>query len=928
MTLLDLLADPTAPVELIYRVAFRNPATDVEGQKVIVDRPRYADTAPRDPRLADAGRFGRSLRDSLIPGTRPGSTPQVIIDNSPPGPLLSGPFDDWRDLTFDGRKAELLAGVPGAAIGSAYPVWTATVRGEPEFLASSVQIQHQDPLDRLSNLQLGLRRYVGAPHAVKILVGDTSGRGVCGANAAWEISEFSIAGRFYMPSGANTAFWVASRELSAANRSFIAIAQNNGTFQIISSGTTVGAAVPGNTWHKFVGVIGAGKILLYIDDKLSAQGSIGATHLAVGASFNHATLSPAGTLRNDIRFYSRRLTASEARVEMATIDPSDPSLLSHWKYDENGGATVTDYGATAKNAALNGAEGVGYIWTRSFMGDYELAGRPEPYASGHLIQAPLTIIDRAYNIARWTTDVTLTDPVAVSSRGVELEEGVDWEGPGPFGPGPGLIEFTSPETEPLTHGTESGAVGWGSPRDLATSALERSISASELDALGWQYFHLLINAQAGYYAADGDPSLDQVMRDLVRGVGADLDLTPTGLLVPRFLLPPISPGPYGSAVVEFRAPNPGFALAPVTFSGDHTVCAWVRPAVAVESEIGGAANSWVDEAVWENVDASNRGMFFGLTRFGGGTTNRRGRVQFGHPQLTKSGGGPTFVESPNTLQSGWSFVAGVYDNSAKTRKIYIRAPGGVLTEVASQAVTGTLTASTGTASVGELYLGGLSGVQVWSVKKTLSELDALANALPSSGASNLLHLLPLDEGAGNAYQLVGNVAHALPAQVLWAPRVRFDLDLIRGTDYHERILPQVSELVVEYARNYAPLVNADISDIVSGSVRMEMRLPARELPYTDPAVETDYVEPRTARLASPLRRGKDAARIAGILAQRLAGRVSLAEGLDRRVAALQPTDEVWLRSYRWGLSAWVSFRVVSAESDLKRNKFDLGVWRP
>jgi hypothetical protein len=153
----------------------------------------------------------------------------------------------------------------------------------------------------------------------------------------------------------------------ASYRGFALVRYSNDRFRFLVANGVVNGIDSTDTytdtdWHHVVGILEGGVMKIYVDGVFNTQGGSGLTVVDSGQyAFIGQQYSDGTTRRffngaiDDVRIYSRALTASQVTSAMTTV-PVGPQtgLVGYWNLDEGAGQTVNDLSGNSNQGFLGG----------------------------------------------------------------------------------------------------------------------------------------------------------------------------------------------------------------------------------------------------------------------------------------------------------------------------------------------------------------------------------------------------------------------------------------------------------------------------------------------------------------------------------------------------------------------------------------------
>jgi hypothetical protein len=898
-----------------------------------------AETPPSEeflPYLANGGAIGplvQSLTEDALFSAQAQISPGVLQVVQPtPTPAIDR-LSELHQYTFAGRETRIKIGTAGAAYGTFETYRTFRVDKDPDVVLGdnglTAQWQLASSLARLLSEPLDVPRYVGIPHALKLLT--STGKVTVPRVAAHDSRYFVVSTRVRGTTVAATRL-LFSKFISVANNHFYAeIAATTGKLALIASSAgaadislTSAASLIDSQWHVVAFARDNNNVAYVLID----QEVVGMFTPAGAADLTAADIifgQPFGgddTEICDARFYDRYIPPEELIGILATrAQPGDLGLVGYWPMTDNGGGSANDEGTGNSDGVIAGVLNTDYSWGPSDLGEAELAGRPYPFAIGDLFNAQAHLIDTVrerYRLSSENPNEVAGTTVTVRSRGTQLTGGgTDYT----LSDNNRLAQMTSAESEPITFDYRQDTLPSACyPTSLARYALvNRTRIQSAQISSRWDSMLAIAAWRAGFYT-DSETSAATMLRELLGGAGLYYTESELGLLYMDMLLPPVGYGPFGEPCFDFnggRASDVYFdEIGTVAGAGSLTVCGWINTPAVDGTTVGGSQMMYL---AGQQLGASGE---YSL-RF----QNESG--QFTRLKFGISGNG-TLNSPVNPLAPyTWHFVAGVFDDTGNTMKLFLAPLGGRLVEIASQAAStarGTVASDLTIGSrLGDdaIGWGALQHIQVYNVAKTTAQLEAIM-ANPNASTSGLTFYIPLNEGSGMPVEEVNDITGI--AQSLdhfthrWAPKLLVDLDENPSVKLAEfRPASPASRIDVYHSRNWTPMSPGDIDSGLSQASRWALMREWQSAPIWDRNRSDRFLNARRAESASPLSQQAGAYRMARTLAAKMSdgrfiGMMEFPEGssLSRRALGLNLGDEVGIKvAIPRGLSVARSFRVTS-----------------
>lgn len=879
-------------------------------------------------------------------GQEIGQLASLSLKNQPRNVGEAGPLDHWLDgKTFEGRKAILRVGQPGATHRSFTRLLTGTVRGEPEVGADQATVTLESPLGLALRRPLDVRRYIGIRTGIRALV---ASRGfVTQAHvAAYDLTSFTLVARYRHPSGSATAVAITRKQVTGTNRNWELAIQSGGnvTCRWSESGVNTlihdtGAVLYNDgELHTYVWAAAGGvRSYLMVDGEVVAEDlSIGTPDVQT-AAVGWGLAMPVGSEQFDGRLYGVYLSPDLARglASQRAEGDSHPDLVSLLQMDDGAGTTAADQSPTNNDGAVDGTENTHFEWFATDQGDAAFAGRPMPALYGEPYNVPTDPIDKPRERYRINdgdlTTIPSTDWDPARSQGVERILNTDYTDEGD-----GVIEFGSAQSEPVTADVlyvSGDTSALYAPQMAVNILIERggfptSFQSGVIvnsEGIDHDAARALLNSRiyrAGWHSKGATPSMASILTELLTPIVGHYRDDRWGRIVLDTLRPPMGPGPYGKWI-EFSAIPTNHNRGSLEWygltipSGSRTMAFWLRNYAAVvdslaSESITGLANSFAVGPGTLSVGVEDARISFNVTGLSGG------------------------VSSPNPAPIGRNmFIAGTYNSGDGALKLYVGFEGEALNLVASATVTGTAAAGTSMAASG---VGAMAGLQAWDSALNLAALEVQFEATtpPTGNESGIVAVAPLTEGTGSTAQELVSGTYAPLRGCRWCPKMALDLtagNTIVSWSKALRQLRPASRITVRHNRNWRPLGPTEIAAGVAAADRSALLNEWESIDAFDAAVAADYLSPRELVFDTVLVRKNDAGRIVELWKDRLQGGRKFGElrlgsskqgEHDNRALYLSQGDELRITDYRYGLDAGWHARVVGLTAS--PGTVAVGVW--
>jgi hypothetical protein len=857
-----------------------------------------------------------------------------------------------QEYVFDGREVRVMIGEAGSAYSGFYQRHTLRCAKDPDITLTDDGLQAQwqlaSSLDRTLAEPLDVPRYAGIPHALKLLT--ATGQVNIPKVASHDASRFVAAIRFRASSITSTRRLFA-KIVSGTDCHFLMDLLSGGSIHAITSSSGASdiseifsLGLADSAWH--VAALARdndARVYLLVDRTVvkswtpTGSTNLSNTSLNIGLSGGGDDLEVC-----DARLYNRYIPPEELIGLLSSrATAGDLGLVGYWPFTDNAGGTVNDEGTGNSDGTIAGVLNTDYSWGPSDLGEAELSGRPHPLAIGDFFNAQAHLIDNARERYRLSSEDQSAAAVTIRSQGTTLSGGgVDYT----LSDLNRLAQMTAQEAEPVTFDYRHNSF----PPDSYPSALAREILinytrlTSAMISERWDSMLNIVPARAGYYTDQENVTAAQVLKTLLGESGMYYTESELGLLYMDALLPPVGFGPFGDPAFDFN----GGRASDIKFVGvdlsagtsSMTMCGWINtPAV---DGTGGFSDT---QTLY--LPGTQLGTSYDYLRFVNSGSQ--------YTQIQFKAGTNARLDSPVNplLPFQWYFVAGVFNDTANTTTIYVAPLGGQLVAVATSAVaTGMRTAVSSDLTVGSrlgddaVAWGALQHVQVYSVAKTLAELQAIM-ANPDASTTGRVRNIAMNEGSGLPVESVSGVTGT--AQGLdhfthrWAPKLVVDVDenpYVSLTEYRNTV--PASHIDVQYARNWRPLSpGGEIDSGLSQTVRWSLMREHLSLPVWNDELRERHLFARRVLRDSPLSQYAGAYRLARMDAARFSvgravGRLSFPAATDdepaplsRRSLSLAVGDEIGIvSSVPVALAGGRSYRVTAVAPDPLSISNTIGFW--
>lgn len=940
MALIDILQDGQTAIEFVAEISHRDPETDTESVTYLSRHGTVPATGPSDTppnqtfpsRLLSLGPIRESLNEDLLfSGLSSYELGGLTINNTPtsssPAP---GPLDSWLNLSFAGKDVVIKAGAQGAAYSTFETIATGTSNGNPTFQENEISLDLQSVFAKL-DIPLIVKRYTGIPTLFDFLT--ATGVVTVTRIAAYDLSRFMGMIRFRSSAAPSATVRLFAKLVSGTNNNYQINLLTTGVIQYLASSSGAGdinivstVNLCDDKLHTIIFARDSSNFTyLLIDNKLiGTDVPSGAADLSVAnIQFGFRGSGTQKVSVQDARLYSTYLSSDEAIAVSSTfVDGTETGLVGSWKFDDNGGATITDYSSNANNGTAGGVENTNFAWSPSDVGDPELAGLTMPIVYGDVFNAPLDLIDTVNERHRWHDGLSLalttySVELTVKVKGVPIAVGVDWDHQPIGNKSFGVIETTSEIDQPATFDTEVDTPGSYPNAVIESLLVDRGgfnnaadIRLDWLDAMSY-----LLPSPSGVFVKGSDRTLSQVVGEYLTGIGGHMRLDmPTGKFLPSHLLPPVGPSPVDEddSVLEFV----GNSEDSIDFgnianpTSSMTLACWFMSHRGLQDSSAGSfsVSPLIDKlGSYELLIMSDGAIGFGITSVGSGTLF--------------SG---VFTVKPNT----WYFLLATFDDTANTRNIFMAERGGTLVSIAGEtSVVGSPSTNSNSLTIGGRpnsnlpHLGSISHAQVWSKAHTLAQAQTLMDQFEAGtplvgNEANLLFYAKINDGVGSTtvQNLVGPTTGTISGLCRWAPQLILDFTTSQpngSIDSISRLIP-AGDIEIRYNVNHSPLTQSDIAASVTDEDALPLKRPYLTVKPDRADIKADFPQTRSILLTSPFSKQSAAVYLYNLLSARFGPDNMLVNvsGISRDAMLLSLTDEIRVIGSHASLSSGVHFRVV------------------
>lgn len=873
---------------------------------------------------------------------------QQIVDNDQ--------LSVFNDYVFAGYKLRVKVGRVTDLYASFELFRTTTVHIDPiiELTSNGLQAQFQlaGALARVLEEPLEIKQYVGIPTCANVLT--TTAVALTSYNAAHDLTSFTVMYKLLVTSNPAANRNLLAKTSSATNNNFSLNYNTSGFVECLASlagvGTTLHISATNladSIFHTIVwGLLDKTTSYLMIDGVIVSTATPSATVNLPAAGVRMARFMIGKHC--DARIYNRYITPDEARsVSAVRSSGNDLGCVGCWRFDDGGSATVAnDYSPTNADATWTGVLNTDYKWDASDLGEPELAGRKYPLLVGNVFNARAHLIDGFREKYRANVDASYfwagsNVATTIKSQGTVLTLTTDYT----ISNTDGIFTLVSQEAEPITVDVLNNGTGEESfyPSQLAFNVLTNRTRFTGNDVHNYDPLTLLCPWPSGYWTDQETTAqnfLAEVLGESALHYFEDVD----GSLWIDMLTSPVGYGPYEEPCLDLRG---GIAnrivwsdIADVT--GSVTLACWVKLKLLDQT-----AYNW-------GFSEPNQGTLF-LIQKGGLSGNYSlyfqaagadaGKLKFRTAGTTLSSPAGAMPEL-NT----WYFVAGVFDDTANTMKLYVGPKGGTLSEVASGSNTGSQSTNSHSVMVGDSGARfpwmSVQHVQIWGATKTLSDLQALMATPPVGNETNLKFYAPITEGEGDTVlDLVSSTSGDIIGQdpldpsgasPQWCPKFTIDLDTtpsVKLSDFHHT--HPVWNIIASYAKNSYPMEDSDIDSGVSQNARLELKEEWKDVRYENPTRRDRFKSAKKIELNSTIRDLESSTRLMRAILSRFGednyvGILNFPSGLNisRLACGMIIGDEIGIiSSVPSQLQTKKCFKVVSVSPNPLKLATTLAIWK-
>lgn len=938
MSLESLLADPEANLNITVELSSSDKSDGTlktwyiarfVDSNLLTSQPEFL------PFLSGVGPLSQSLsEDEQFGGLAESSAGNItVLQENPDFDRLS----IFLNYTFAGNTAVIKIGKLSDPYSSYYTYRTFSMEQDPTLSLTETGIKLTFPLSsvltRLSNEHLGLKRYVGIPHCLRIQT--TSAIATITRISAYDVPRYTVSIKFSAAAVPSSIFTLTRKYISTSDCHWwiriLVTGSTLGWVQVLSSsGGVLDIAISAQNNHcdgQFHTVVFSrdSNVVSY----LMVDGVVIETYNPTGApdltAANIQTLAGSGEDVSilDHRFYNRYIPPTEAMSLFSVrSEGTETGCQGLWRFDDNGGGTANDYSPNNNDSTISGVLNTDYSWQASNLGDPELIGRPYPYLLGMPFNALATLIDNSREIYRvhGSNPETNNRTVALKTRGVALTQTTDYTDNAD-----GTFKMVSAEDDPVTFDVSQSVLATTYTIPSAISSVVSGIApvnSAQITALT-----ALMPWLVGYFS-ESDPSIQSVISDLISAGGFYRE-DQLGQLYPDMLTPPIGLGPFNEPVLDFMGRQSFISFTDIGDTpSSRTITCWFKTSAVDQTPqpYSGMTHILV-----------RKGDSYSLEYLNSGPNAGKIYCWADVPPIFELYS-PIGLVQPET----WNFVAMVFNNTTHTANLYWAPLGGTLTSVASASgIASSITPGIFPLTFGYGVYGSVQHANVWIGTKTLAELEAIMASPPVGTESNLAACVAMNEGSGTSIRdtVTGNSASfttsdGLPNQ-RWAPALTVNLNYTTSVKILEfKLLQPAWKIIVRYLKNWKPMSDADIASSVSQSQRLALRTEWKEIPFEDSELKDRYPKAKEVKLDTTLIDQDDAEKLMKMMQTRFGEGIAIAvlefpsgELISRKACGLSIGEEIRLISaIPSQLAAGKNMKVVAVAPDPINLSCKVVVW--
>lgn len=910
------------------------------------------DTPPNTtmPGYLESGILGpltQSLSEDLFSGLasiQPGTLKLIQTDVDPDN------LSQLNDYIFSGQQMVVKIGLTSFTSYFDFKTYrTLTISVDPSVELTVNGIEATFPLasatDRLLKENLITERYLGIPHCLTYLTQNGyAGTAVVGPN----LLSYSISTLIRESASQATNQVIISKSLSGTDRNwnihigsltsgYSGQVRFNASFGGTQIAITSPESITDGEWHSVAcGLLDKTTAYLMIDNVVigtftpSVSVDVQSTNVVVGS----AGFTPIGSVC-DARIYDRYIAPEEFAAMIATrFEPGD--ALHMWRFDDNLGSTVNDYGSGNLDLTISGTINTDWKWDFSDLGEPELAGNVYPILVGEVFNAKAQLTDANRNRFRANVDATdwhTTSPssntdLVVKSQGTVLTGGgTDYTAPA--NGGGGVFSTTSLEAEPVTFDLTKNSSGTSQAwlPVVGYNLINNRTSGIGVNTAQLTRLNFLCPWKAGW-RTEAETNVAKALEDIYGNSGLAYLEDEFGDLFVDMLRGPVGYGPFGEPAVDFYGQSslPFGDVADISGggAGSCTLACFFKTSI-VNASLTYISGSEFMLIAKPGIVTTNYALY--LITSGAD----RGKLAF-------KIGGQTLLSPAGLVEPDvWYFCAAIFNDGTNTMTINLTKTaegdtGGLLFEIASATNSNSPTPNTD-----DLYLGGSGGVtyswgsiqyaQVWNTSNTLTSLQLQAQriSVPVGNESNLVFYAPANAGQGPVIDLMSTNGANLAFPQRWSPRFTVDLTetpSVKLTEFHHT--DPAGEVVIQYSRNWFPMAQSDIDTGVSSNSALALKTEWKKVSSEDPVIKENYERHKKVILPSSLTTQDGAEKLHSFILGRFRegrwiGKLTFPPGLEisARACSLQIGDEIGvIAPIPSQLASGLSFRVIAVSPNL------------
>lgn len=968
LSLLDYISNPEIPLEMTVRCEYYNSVTRAIEEFWESTHPRetgaqdYPASVKMQGLLIPSGQIALRLSagDPLSPG-REITLDALRFNNLPVTPGGAGPLDAWNDYSFYGRPVEVRIGplwsvIPQANVNGVrsdhrrFEIVNCSIpSAEPKIGTGEVTMALAPPTTVMKE-KVPVRRYIGIPTGVQ----NTSAAGWIRipSHASYTLLNFTVYVRIFIPVAGTPGAGFASltrRQVTATRRQWhIALYQaSNGlahTLHFLADRTDGVNLVNFNTTTQFN--VGRFVDIIFAVKAADRWYAIVDGNVLSGGVLNAATETAAGQIVEVNRF-AQNLIVCDHRIEnfvpedeaiqrfSAVRTPDLLTISSHY-CDDNLGSTVTDYAPTANHAAAQGTITTDYIWSPTYLGSRELAGKEMPISGGVVFHAPTEPIDSTRDVHRLSDRArSAAVSLVMRARGVVMSTPANYVEPAD---GPGTIDVAGAAADqPLTFQLNATATPDSPTIHIAQLTRDElfnrgGVTHRTCDSESFTALRKNLPVRGGFFY-DSAPTIEAFLADML-GEMATVGLDRNGRISASLLTPPINPGPYGNKKhLEFVGYNnrgvilsadAGNTYALNQSAGNLSVDCWFTcPTTLIDRTVSSTFTHFPGGYTLVERYSGTSGFYLGID-------GRNGNAIFATIGLVTSG--RHYISLPFTFIPGASvWLHGEISGSLRILTIGIDPGfGGDVSETVTGAYVPPVAGQP--LRIGCGPAGSFPGMISWvcgSSPRSASVRPSIIPTIANRGGTPRF-FLPLDEGSGDFTREHVQGKQARIDGARWAPRVEFDFRNVSESVFDDARRSVPAALVeVQYFKNYAQLTGTNLAPGVSASDRITYG--SRGMSVADPRrdIKANYLNSQEVHKVTPLALTLDAELLLKLIRQKLAAgrKFGVVKDWTREVLALNVGDEVLVYHPRYsGFTTGRAMRVIANDFHIDRMAGEISLW--